>query len=113
MAAPNQNDARRERDDPGFFEKSMEDRVAATTEDVDHLLDPDRTPETVRYPDPDPAGRDGGAPDSMADVEMARRTDAGNYRPADPVAPSQARGFMGIGIAVAILVVLVIAFAFV
>ena len=37
MAAPNQNDVRRERDDPGFFEKSMEDRVAATTEDVDHL----------------------------------------------------------------------------
>ena len=58
--------------------KILEDRVRPDAETVSHVLDPDRTPDKVIYPDPHAPGTEGQpAPDSMADVEMARRTDAG------------------------------------
>jgi hypothetical protein len=60
--------------------KVLEDRIAADGEQVAHTLEPDRNPDTVRYPDPEaPSGRDGTAttPQTNAEVQMARRTDAG------------------------------------
>lgn len=73
--------------------KMYEDRVRADAETVDHALEPDRTPDKVIYPDPEALGTAGEtAPDSMADVQMARRTDAGpleaetsKHREASPV----------------------------
>ena len=58
----------------------LEDRVAADGEMVGQVLNPDRTPETVRFPDPAVAGQqadDSRSPDTVAEFEMARRTDAG------------------------------------
>jgi len=61
--------------------KVLEDRIAADGEQVSHTLDPDRRPDTVRYPDPQaPHEKDDGrsvSPQSNAEVQMARRTDAG------------------------------------
>jgi hypothetical protein len=58
--------------------KILEDRVRPDGETVGHVLDPLRTPDKVIYPDPEAPGTEGQtAPDSMADVQMARRTDAG------------------------------------
>ena len=61
--------------------KALKDRIAADGEQVAHTLDPDREPDTVRYPDPQaPHARDDGqalAPQSNAEIQMARRTDAG------------------------------------
>jgi hypothetical protein len=54
--------------------KVLEDRVRPDAEMVGQILDPARTPETVQYPDPEPPQ---GGVDSIADVEMSRRTDAG------------------------------------
>jgi hypothetical protein len=60
--------------------KILEDRVRPDAETVAHVLDPDRTPDKVIYPDPEAPRTEGQtAPDSMADVEMARRTDAGPF----------------------------------
>jgi hypothetical protein len=62
--------------------KVLEDRIAADGEQVSHTLDPDRRPDTVRYPDPQaPQEKDNGqsvSPQSNAEVQMARRTDAGS-----------------------------------
>ena len=61
--------------------KILEDRIAPDGEQVAHILDPDRTPDTVRYPDPSAPhdARDAGATSaqSNADIQMSRRTDAG------------------------------------
>jgi hypothetical protein len=54
--------------------KVLEDRVRPDAEMVGQILDPARTTENVRYPDPEPPR---GGVDSVADVQMARRTDAG------------------------------------
>lgn len=59
--------------------KMFEDRVRADGEVVEHALTPDRTPDKVIYPDPQEprtAGQTG--PDSIADIQMSRRTDAGS-----------------------------------
>jgi len=61
--------------------KALQDRIAADGEQVVHTLDPDREPDLVRYPDPQaPHARDDGqalAPQWNAEIQMARRTDAG------------------------------------
>jgi hypothetical protein len=64
--------------------KILQDRVRPDAELVGQVLDPDRTPDTVRYPDPKaPAALDdSGGADSIAEVEMARRTDAGRRQTA-------------------------------
>jgi hypothetical protein len=67
------------------FLKDLEDRVRADPEMVGHVLDPNRTTETVRFPDPSarpPSATDSGIPRSIAEFEMARRTDAGPRLPA-------------------------------
>ena len=60
--------------------KSLTDRIRADPELVQQVLNPDRTGDNVRYRDPEfPPESPGGesAPDSLADMKMARRTDAG------------------------------------
>lgn len=61
--------------------KALQDRIAADGEQVEHTLAADREPDTVRYPDPQaPHARDDWraiAPQSNAEIQMARRTDAG------------------------------------
>lgn len=61
--------------------KALTDRIPADGEQVAHTLDPERDPETVRYPDPHaPHEKDDGqslSPQSNAEIQMARRTDAG------------------------------------
>jgi hypothetical protein len=61
--------------------KALTDRIPADGEQVSHTLDPDRNPDTVRYPDPEASHLRGdgealGA-QSNAEIQMARRTDAG------------------------------------
>jgi len=57
------------------------DRIAADGEQVAQVLEPNRSADNVRYPDPhSPGSVDDGlsaTPDSNADFQMARRTDAG------------------------------------
>lgn len=59
--------------------KMLTDRIRADGEQVGHVLEPDRA-DTVLYPDPTAAGVDDAgattAP-SNAQMQMARRTDAG------------------------------------
>jgi hypothetical protein len=64
--------------------KILEDRVRADTELVGQVLDPGRTPDIVAYPDPKAPNvlDDTPGADSVAEVEMARRTDAGARQPA-------------------------------
>lgn len=59
--------------------KALRDRIEADAEQVAHTLNPDRQPGTVLYPDPQaPRSRDAApAPQSNAEIQMARRTDAG------------------------------------
>jgi hypothetical protein len=63
--------------------KVLEDRVRPDAELVGQVLDPGRTRETVQYPDPKgpDSGGDSGGADSLAEVEMTRRTDAGAKQP--------------------------------
>ncbi len=87
--------------------KMFEDRVEADAETVSHVLNPDRTTDKVFYQDPRAPLTDGqSAPDSMGDVEMARRTDAG---PSE-VEESRRDSSPALWIALGIGVVLVIAF---
>jgi len=64
---------------PGW--EALTDRIQADGEQVEHTLAPDREPDTVRYPDPQaPHLRDAWqavTPQSNAEIQMARRTDAG------------------------------------
>lgn len=61
--------------------KVLQDRIAADGEQVSHTLDPDREADTVRYRDPQaPHQKDDGqavTPQSNAEIQMGRRTDAG------------------------------------
>ena len=99
MAAP------QTRDPP--VPKMFEDRVRADAETVEHVLNPDRTPDKVIYADPEAPRTEGqAAPDSMADVEMARRTDAGPLE----AETSKSRGVSpALWVALGVLVILVVA----
>jgi hypothetical protein len=58
--------------------KMLEDRIPADGEQVAHILDPHRTEETIRYPDPStPHEANVTSAQSNAEIQMARRTDAG------------------------------------
>jgi hypothetical protein len=58
--------------------KAFTDRIRADSEMVEQVLNPGRTDENVRYPDPPFREEDGvTAPDSLAAIKMGRRTDAG------------------------------------
>jgi hypothetical protein len=72
-------DAKRKPREEPPVSKVLEDRIRADAELVGQVLDPGRTRETVQYPDPKApdAGGDSGGADSLAEVQMARRTDAG------------------------------------
>ena len=74
---------RKPREEPPVS-KVLTDRVRPDAEFVGQVLDPDRTPETVRHPDPKaPASLDDTAgADSVAEMQMSRRTDAGAKQPA-------------------------------
>jgi hypothetical protein len=80
MAAPQPN----KQQQSGFL-KGLQARVAADGETVGHVLDPNRTADTVQFPDPsvpgESAATDSGTPQSMAAIQMARRTDAGPRQP--------------------------------
>jgi hypothetical protein len=73
---------RKPREEPPVS-KILEDRVRPDAELVGQVLDPGRTPETVQYPDPKAPDidRDASGADSVAEIEMARRTDAGAKQP--------------------------------
>jgi hypothetical protein len=95
------------------FIKDQQDRVAADAEMVGQILNPSRTPETVRFRDPSAKGTasapDRGTPQSMAEFEMARRTDAGRREPR-AAATGTNRWNMWLGGA-AVLIVLTLALA--
>jgi hypothetical protein len=91
----------------------LEDRVAADGEMVGQVLNPDRTPETVQFPDPAVAGQsadDPSSPDSVAEFEMARRTDAGRPNPRVVQVASKRTLLLLLGGA-ALLIVLIVALA--
>ena len=94
--------------------KVLEDRIAADGEQVLHTLDPKRTFETVRYPDPEAPTHDPTelAPQSNAEIQMARRTDAGPVEVVSTGPMLSARGptliLWGVALAGILLVVLVI-----
>ena len=73
---------RKPREEPPVS-KVLTDRVRPDAEFVGQVLDPGRTRETVHYPDPQaPASLDeSGGAESVAEVQMARRTDAGAKQP--------------------------------
>jgi hypothetical protein len=91
------------------FLKDLQDRVAADPEMVEHVLDPNRTPETVRFRDPSVTGTasttDSGTPQSVAEFEMARRTDAGRREPRAITNNRNTSTWLG-GVAVLIVVIL-------
>jgi len=92
--------------------KALKDRIAADGEQVAHTLDPDREPDTVRYPDPQaPHARDDGqalAPQTNAEIQMARRTDAGPKEAAIGVADRSMLLLWGAGAAGLFLVIVVL-----
>lgn len=94
------------------FSKALEDRIPADGEQVSHILDPDRTPDTVRYPDPQAPfdARDAGATSaqSNADIQMARRTDAGPAMAADRAQSAQGSSMLVWFAGAAALVLLVV-----
>lgn len=79
MTSAQTNRNERERAGGSPVPTALEDRIAADGEQVLHTLEPNRTPETVRHPDPKAPQHDPNvtAPQTNADVQMARRTDAG------------------------------------
>ncbi len=87
--------------------KVFEDRVRADAETVSHVLAPDRTADNVRYPDPT-APHTGGqtAPDSIADIQMARRTDAGAYQAGGGPAPRGMPALPWIALGAGLIVIL-------
>jgi hypothetical protein len=87
--------------------KMFEDRVRPDAETVEHALEPDRTPDKVFYRDPEAPRTEGQtAPDSMADVEMARRTDAG---PLEAETSKYRESSPALWVALGVLVLLVVA----
>jgi len=92
--------------------KALTDRIRADGEQVSHTLDPEREPDAVRYPDPQsPNERDDEqsvSPQSNAEVQMARRTDAGP-KAAATGASSADRSMLLLWVSGAVAVFLVIA----
>lgn len=76
-------EARRKPREEAPVSKVLTDRVRPDAELVGQVLDPGRTRETVDFPDPQaPASLDeSGGAESLAEVQMARRTDAGTSQP--------------------------------
>jgi hypothetical protein len=101
-----------ERNDPPVS-KILTDRIRADPELVEQVLNPDRTDDNVRYRDPEfPRESPGGesAPDSLADLKMARRTDAGLRQASGPLGGSAPAALLWIAlavVAVAIIIMLV------
>jgi hypothetical protein len=93
--------------------KALRDRIQADGEQVGHTLSPDREPDTVVYRDPEaPNARDGRqsvSPQSNAEIQMARRTDAGPEEvvAARPFGNSSTLLLWGVG-AVGLVLVLVV-----
>jgi hypothetical protein len=88
--------------------KALEDRVRADTETVEHVLDPGRTPDKVIYPDPEAPRAEGEtAPDTMAEVEMARRTDAGAFE-AEPSRDGGTSPMLWVALGVLVLIVVAV-----
>ncbi len=77
-------EAQRKAPDDIHGTKILEDRVRADAELVGQVLDPGRTPDVVAYSDPKAPNvlDDTPGADSVAEMQMARRTDAGAGRPA-------------------------------
>jgi hypothetical protein len=77
-------EAQRKAPDDVHGTKILEDRVGADAELVGQVLDPGRTPDVVAYPDPKAPNvlDDTPGADSVAEMQMARRTDAGARQPA-------------------------------
>lgn len=73
---------RKPREEPPVS-KVLTDRIRPDAELVGQVLDPGRNRETVDFPDPQaPASLDeSGGAESIAEVQMARRTDAGARQP--------------------------------
>jgi uncharacterized protein YjbJ (UPF0337 family) len=91
----------------------LEDRVAADGEMVGQVLNPNRTPETVQFPDPAVPGQsadDSASPDSVAEFAMARRTDAGRANPGAVHVVSKRTMLLLLGGA-ALMIVLIVALA--
>ena len=69
------------RDNSPKVSRVFTDRIAADAEQVAQVLEPNRSAENVRYPDPhSPSSVDdslSATPISNAEFQMARRTDAG------------------------------------
>jgi hypothetical protein len=92
--------------------KTLTDRIRPDAEMVGQVLEPNRTPENVRFPDPaSPHGSDEdvGGLDSIADAEMARRTDAGPVEPVPVGSPRSGVLIWVVGAAVLVILLLAIA----
>jgi hypothetical protein len=95
--------------------KALEDRIPADGEQVAHTLNPDRDSDTVRYVDPEapaePRNAGATAAQSNAEVQMARRTDAGPAIAKGSAAPGSAPMLMwaAIGLAAVLVIVTLIA----
>jgi hypothetical protein len=91
------------------FIKDQQDRVAADAGMVGQILEPNRTSETVRFPDPSVPGPASGTysstPQSMAELELARRTDAGRRQPRS-AATGTNKGNIWLGGAAALIVLI-------
>jgi anti-sigma factor RsiW len=102
-----------ERGDPPVS-RILTDRIRADPELVEQVLNPDRTDENVRYPDPTfprDSDREATGPDSLADMKMARRTDAGLRQGLGSLGGSSPTALLWIAAAVLAVVVLLVALA--
>ena len=99
--------------EPGVS-KALQDRIQADGEQVAHTLAPDREPDTVRYPDPQAPhprdDREAFAPQSNAEIQMARRTDAGRKQAESgaPFADSSTLLMWGAGVVGLLLIIAVL-----
>jgi hypothetical protein len=89
----------------------LTDRIRADSEMVEQVLNPDRTDENVRYPDPAfPADSNtqSTAPDSLAAMKMARRTDAGRRQSIRSLGGAGPNGLLWIAAAVLVVAVFLV-----
>jgi hypothetical protein len=99
-----------DRQDPPVS-RILTDRIRADPELVEQVLNPDRTSENVRYRDPEfprDSDEDETAPDSLADMKMARRTDAGLRQALGPQGGHSPTALLWIALAVVAVVVIVV-----
>jgi hypothetical protein len=98
--------------------KALEDRIQADGEQVAHTLNPDRDQATISYPDPRaPHAKDDGqavTPQSNAEIQMARRTDAGAKEAATGSAPAEPSmlilwGVVAVGLLLVIAILIALA----